>query len=410
MTVARNWLQSLWNASYKGTPFFVEKDDESGGRRIVVHQFPMRDDPYLEDLGEDKRDFEVTAYVASDRADTDAGQLVVTCATRGAGILVLPTHGQVLVRCLSFSRDRSKDRHGYIAFSLKFVREGAASALASVAALANLIFIAADNLATAAAVSFVTSFQTGAAATSRASVDFVIEAATSGLRDAVSVLEALRSSEPVEPAVSSAQRDAIQKTFDAIPAMLAQPETVSGAPAAIVGIARALGDGLPSTSAVRAFDEVISTSVSAPLAAVYRTNNLRLAAINASGAARVLRLGALSAYCEGIARVVLVDRPAGITLRANVAEYFEAEVEDLPASEIDLIHAISVMRDAVIDYLSRAILDLAPVVMVEANLSMPSLFWAWRLYQDPSRSSEIVARNRVQHPSLMPPSFEALAR
>jgi len=128
MAVARDWLKTLWNASYKGTPFFVEKDEEDGGRRIVVHQFPMRDDPFLEDLGEDKRGFEVTAYVASDSADTDAGSLVATCATRGAGVLVLPTHGPITVRCLNFARERSKDKHGYIAFSLKFIREGAASA------------------------------------------------------------------------------------------------------------------------------------------------------------------------------------------------------------------------------------------------------------------------------------------
>ena len=116
------------------------------------------------------------------------------------------------------------------------------------------------------------------------------------------------------------------------------------------------------------------------------------------------------AYCEAVARIELKDRPSAVTLRANVAEYFEAELIELSASEIDLYHALEVLRDAVINYLSLSILDLAPVRLIEANRRMPSLYWAWRLYKDPNRSAEIVARNRVAFPSLMPTTFEALAK
>lgn len=410
--MSRDWLKTIWKSSYKGVSFWVEKDDEAGGRRIVEHQFPMRDTPYLEDLGEDVRKFDVVAYLASDTADSDAGLLVATCATRGPGVLVLPTHGQLYVRCLSFSRSRDKDRHGFIAFSLKFAREGSATALVTIASLANLVFIAADGLAAAAAVSFVANFsisgQTGSAA---APVDFVVDAASNGLRDATAVLEALRTSEPVEAIASAEQRDEIQSIFDQTPDLLADQSTMASVPERVVAVARALGDAMPASTAVRAFEAVISDpSFSAAIAPSYPTKNLRAAAINDAAAKRTLRLAALAAYCEAIARITLSDRPSGITLRANVAEYFEVEVEDLPAAEIELFHAVGTMRDAIIQYLSLTILDLAPVLTVEANLSMPSLFWAWRLYQDPARSSEIVARNLVQHPSFMPPSFEALAR
>jgi prophage DNA circulation protein len=39
---------------------------------------------------------------------------------------------------------------------------------------------------------------------------------------------------------------------------------------------------------------------------------------------------------------------------------------------------------------------------------MPSLYWAWRLYKAPERGTELAARNRVAHPSFIPPEFEAL--
>jgi prophage DNA circulation protein len=421
MATARDWLKTLWPASYKGTPFFVDRDEEGGGRRIVIHQFPMRDDPYLEDLGEDKRDFEVTAYVASDSADTDAGALVATCATSGAGVLVLPTHGQLTVRCPSFTRNRDKDRAGYIAFALRFIREGAASSLVTVASLANQVFLAADNLTTASASSFAANFQVSAqpgyAAPSSGSnlnnptpVDFVVAAAANGLQDAASTLESVRTTEPVDPTVSSAQRDAIQTIFTQTPDLLADPATVASVPTQLFASARSLGDGLAPATAIRAFDAVVNGAATTPAASTFPTANAQAAANNAAAASRVLRLAALTAYSEAVARVPLTDRPSAITLRANVADYFEAEIIDLPASEIALIHAICAIRDSVIEYLSLSILNLAPVITVQANLSMPSLYWAWRLYQDPTRSPELVARNLVMHPSFMPPTFEALAR
>lgn len=411
--MARDWLKTLWRASYKGTPFFVERDEEDGGRRIVVHQFPMRDPPYLEDMGEDKRSFVASAYVASDSADTDAGALVATCATRGAGVLVLPTHGPILVRCLNFRRQRAKDRHGYIAFELEFIREGFASPLASVAMLANLVFMATDAAALSIAAGFVAGIQT------TLQPDYVIAAATNGAQDAVSTVEAIRTTQPVDPVVSAAQRTEIQSIFDAAPALIVDPSpaVAQTLPARIIASARAVGDATPAPQAAAAFEAIVADPTlaaavggAASVSAVYPTPRRRAAALNDAAAKRLLLLTALSAYAEAVVRLTLADRPSAITLRANVAEYFEGVLILIPAGEIDLFRAIAALRDRVVEYLSRAILDLAPVVTVEANLGMPSLFWAYRLYADPNRSTELVARNSVVHPSFMPTMFEALSK
>lgn len=440
--MARDWLKDLWLSSFKGVPFWTERDQESGGRRIVKHQFPMRDPPFLEDLGEDLREFDVTAYLASDAADAESAALVAACASRGAGILVMPVQGPVMVRCVSWSRDSFKDRAGYIAFSLKCTREGASSAMVSVAMSANLVFAAAESVAS----SIATSFLDGLALVGLP--DYVVGGVVAGVQDGIATLEALRSTEPVDVTASSTQRRAIASLFDLAPVLVPVPvatgeaavsvaaaqavlarsvQDVNGVvtdpsaienagPAAIplqvIAIARALGDALPPVSAVRAFEAVVTepgfASVVVP-GRVYPTPGRRAEAENAEQVFRLLRLAALTAYCEAVARVPLADRPAGITLRANVAEYFEAEVGDLPPSQLDLIRAIGALRDATIAYLSRKVVDLAPVIRLEANLPMPSVFWAWRLYQDPSRASELVARNRVVHPSFMPAQFEALA-
>jgi prophage DNA circulation protein len=403
--MARDWLNSLWRASFRGASFWVEKDDETGARRIVIHQFPNRDDPFLEDLGEDKREFDVTAYVASDAADREAAALMAACTQRGAGTLVLPTHGPIQVRCHSAKRDRDKDKHGKIAFTLKFLREGASSALVSVLSLANLVFVAVDGLATAASAFF------SQAVVVTNQPDFVVAAAVTGVQDGASMLEAIRTDEPIAAAVSSVQRDAIQAIFDAAPTAITRTDGVDVALAPqVFAAARGLGDGMAAETAIRAFEVVIDVAVAAP-AAVYGSPSWRTSDANKIEAYRLARLAAIAAYAEGIVRAKIADRPTGITLRANVAEHFDDELEALWAADNDLFLALQAARGAVIEYLSRVILDLAPVVTVEANLSMPSLFWAYRLYEDPTRSTELVARNpAVQHPSFMPDTFEALAR
>lgn len=401
MTVARDWMKSLFAASYKGIPFFVETDNESGGRRIVKHQFPMRDRPFLEDLGEDLREYSLNAYLASDRVDSDGSALSEICASRGAGMLVLPMQGQRIVRLTSFERDRSKDRHGYLAYKLKFTLEGAAGALVSLASLANLVFAAADGLASVAAASFASTLNVDR------QPDYVADAATDGFRDAVAALESVRTSEPVLPAVSAVQRDEIQSLFDATPALLATPDGAAAAASRLIVVARALGDAIEPDTAARSFEAGLGEFLAFE-GQSFTTKGALQAWHNGRIAARLLRAAMLAAYCEAVVRIKLTDRPQAIRLRANVSEYIEAELVDLSASDIDLFKSLEVQRDAVVEYLSGAILDLSPVVTVGANLSMPSLFWAWRLYGDPNRSAQLVARNRVQFPSRMPLEFEAL--
>lgn len=405
MAIARDWTKTLWMASYKGVPFWVDDDGEDGARRIVIHEFPMRDDPFLEDLGERSRQFEVTAYVASDSADADAAAVIATCATRGAGILVLPGHGPILVRCLTFRRDRRKDRAGFIALALMFVRAGASSALVSGAQLANMVFVTAENASIALGRVFVSAVQaTGA--------DFVVDEAVGATLDAVSALEVIRTSAAVEPAASAVQRARIDRLFDGVETMIVEPVTAAAIPVETVSIARALGDAMSPESAVVAFGELATDPSIAPPAGTtfYGTPSAAAAGRNRQAANQMLRIAALVAYAEAVARVKLSDRQSGIRLRADTAEFFEGELLVIGAEDIDLAHAIGAVRDAAIEYLSRVILDLAPVMNVEANMSMPSLYWSWRLYADPNRSSELVERNRVVHPSMMPPAFEALAR
>ena len=404
MSQGRDWRKALYPASFKGVPFQTERDEETGGRRIVSHEFPMRDTPFNEDLGEAKRDFEVTAYLASNRVDSQASALAAVCAQRGPGLLVLPMQGGIMVRLINFRRAREKDKAGYVAFSLSFTREGAAFALVSFGSLANLVFAASDRLAAA-----VDDFLTGSLAV-LGMPGFVVDAVVDAIVDGAAIFEAVRLGEAVDPLVSAAQRVALARIVDmAITSVTASAGYTGTAGADLVAVARALSDGLPPLIAARSFGEIVA-EVSEPPTGLNLSPAARRAADNTRSVYLAIRLAAACAYTDAIAQADIPDRQTAIALRANAAGYFEKMLHEMAASDAEIYRATTDLLGATVEYLSRAILDRAPVVTVGANRRMPSLWWAHRLYADAGRATDLVARNRVAHPSFMPTEFDAVMK
>lgn len=147
----RDWEATLWPASFGGIPFFTEKRDAEYGRRLVVHEFPLRDDPFIEDLGASAVRFEVNAYLASDFADIEADALVAMLAAGGVQLLVLPSQGPVLARLKTGKRAEERDRMGYAAFTLSFFQDGGGAAVIATGLLAAVASDAVGALAGASA-------------------------------------------------------------------------------------------------------------------------------------------------------------------------------------------------------------------------------------------------------------------
>jgi hypothetical protein len=196
-------LSTLWPASFKGVPFYFEADKETGGRGLVIHEFPNRDDPFIEDLGEAPRFYSGSAYVHGDNVDALANALKTALASRGPGTLVVPYFGPVTVHCQEFERSNEREKLGYIAFEAKFVRAGATSALISLPFLQNAAFIAAGNVAVALGSLFPASIVT------IGRPDSVIGAVTDTLAGAAAAVDVLRQTYPTDPAVSAKLRDQV---------------------------------------------------------------------------------------------------------------------------------------------------------------------------------------------------------
>lgn len=124
--MARNWLSTLRQASFRGVHFYVEADGGNIGRRVAVHDISGGEVPTTEDMGRITREVRVDAYVTGDAADAAGLALERVCEAPGPSLLVLPIDAPRLMHCIGCRRRRDRDRAGYIAYDLDFVAAGGA--------------------------------------------------------------------------------------------------------------------------------------------------------------------------------------------------------------------------------------------------------------------------------------------
>lgn len=413
-----DWVGTLRKASYRGVGFWVETDKIATGRRLAVHEFPHRDTPYVEDLGRKANTISVTAYVHGDNVGSLEGRLRKACDAGGAARLNLPM-ARTMAHCEDCSRQYSKDKLGYIAFDLKFVVEGSRPAPFSGLNNARAIEFRAGKIAAPLSAAVSLTFK------GIGVPGFVSEAAVEQLRDIAAAIDGAVRSSPVAPEIagplllaaadlSVAAADLIQigdrgDRFTAT-SFIAASELASADALvdAVVSIFIKAREGLAPEYAVGFLEPWLSYETpSAPV--LSPSEGIR--ASNERVIDNLVRVAAASQYAAAAAVREYPSRREATQARADVAEHFETVLEGLAGWEAyQAWIEVSEMRGQTVELLSRLVTDLAPVLQVSANRSMPSLWWANRLYGDASRAGELATRNGVKHAAFMPFEFEALSR
>jgi prophage DNA circulation protein len=131
------WRDKLLPASFRGAEFHVEAMAPSGGRRLVVHEFPKKNVPYAEDMGRMAMSFMVRGYVIAYVRDTAyplyqrdytlaRDRLLEALNEGGGGRLQLPSLPSVIVACDRYRLTEEDKAGGYASFDMQFVEQGEA--------------------------------------------------------------------------------------------------------------------------------------------------------------------------------------------------------------------------------------------------------------------------------------------
>jgi prophage DNA circulation protein len=131
------WRDDLLPASFRDVPFFVEASNRTGGRRLAIHEFPLRDGAFAEDLGRRGRIFAIEAFLIGPDYLPVLRRLENALEQEGPGRLSHPYHGVRIVAVPEFNSQHLKNEGGIVKVSITFVETPEAAPLPAIAASAS---------------------------------------------------------------------------------------------------------------------------------------------------------------------------------------------------------------------------------------------------------------------------------
>jgi prophage DNA circulation protein len=399
-----DWKSLLLPASFRGVPFFTENYGGEHGRRWADHEYPGRDVPYAEDMGRSQRVFKLTGYLIGDNYPAQRTLLVAACELPGAGPLIHPTLGPLLVVCRKIEHYEERTRGRYVNLTLEFAEAGQLSQPTGLAIPVTDVVTAAFALGTVAASAFqrghstqgggswlITSTQAetvqlgGDLERARLPAPGVDQAA---LNTAIAVLVEDSASLAMDtPALSSAIDTAFAAFTDAGEAMPVVTSMLLYAtpPATLSQLESFIESGIVANPGVTA---------------VVDQRRINIIAFHTYTRALALR-----EVGYAITGVPLSNYDEAIALLDQVAQTFIAlEAVAANEGEDDLYSALADLRVQTTQLILSRAASLTPLINYRVLAATPpnSLALAWRLYQDSSRDLELVDRVDARTPAFMP--------
>lgn len=121
-----SWKARLLPASFRGARFHMEDSAREGGKRVVLHEYPMRDDPATEDMGRRARTVTVNGYTIGPNYDLLLEALIAACEAPGPAVLTLPNTPPQMVRCDTYSTLTTREEGGFASIEMTFIEAGGA--------------------------------------------------------------------------------------------------------------------------------------------------------------------------------------------------------------------------------------------------------------------------------------------
>ena len=394
------WRDQIRPASFKGVEFGVTGDDKEAGRRTVVHEFPQREEVYVEDLGAATNSFTLEAFVLGPDYMDKRDELERVLCEPGPGTLVHPWYGEIQVSQSAPYKVKHAATDGGIAiFTLSFVRDSEPASPASgvntqvramnrSASAGNLVCTVFDAAFDIVDQSLYVVEQAYAAVTGAVEL---VQAALGGDIGAIAEVLGAATGYDFLPWSSVGQR--LWNVYQDIGEFsLSKGGTRADLAAgwldlAAQNVSRPLTENPGSTRARVAGNDMAVQAFTRHIATVEAAKNLALAVPASRSDAHVLR----EKFVD-VMDALLVDEggeapPVGLTQAALPPVLYAALVD---------------MRAASLAALAEAARSTPDVITFTPVAVLPSLVLCHRLSGDIALNADLVARNRLIHPGFVP--------
>lgn len=363
-------------ASFRGVPFFVDTSERSGGRRTVTHEYPLRDEPFVEDMGRRARAFPVEGYVVGESYLAQRDALIAALEEAGPGELVHPYHGTRRVACNDFTIRESTAEGGMARFRIDFV-ETLSRPASPVAVVdpASAVRESAALVRRASGAEFLREYRPGT----------LLDSAHTMLRTATLRINNVISTAHLASREAALLQRRVDELLGAAVGLVRTPGNLLAQIQALFGL---LSGGV--ALAAYTFDTGPRPPETTASRRQERRNHVALQAV-------IQRL-ALARAAETAPDVSYDSHDAAVAAREAIAELLDEQLdrageETYPALQqlgADLARALP-SEDA---RLPRLLRHVPPQ-------TVPSLVLAHRLYGDVSLEGDLLRRNRILHPGFV---------
>lgn len=437
--MASIFSKNLRQCSFKGVPFQAAAVTKTIQRRQVLHEYPQRDVPYLEDLGKGATLYKVTAFLVGDNCVAQAKRLEKALLTVGAGTFVHPWDGALTVSVYQASNiSYSNSELRYCSLDITFVEAGELGYPNKLVDGPTLARQLADKLGLSAVSDFVESFKQTAAYQ-------LVQAAING-----TLLETLGIISDAEIAQILGFVDEVT-TFaeQAVGLLTDEPRGFAEKFSSVLGLARfatveTRWSGIVNQISQLAASEELNrrTNQFAQIPAVI--SNIEAESLQDSAAIETLTRQILLANAIGASSLIgtsldtadtvvnaqsdsedalSADTESGQvgsdTVTISVDELLEVrdrlmaaidnELQN-PLISDDLFINLLQARSVVFSTLTSKAEGLSQLLTIETPQVEPAVVLAYDYYDDASRSSEIETRNRVIHGAFCPSELRILSK
>lgn len=369
------WRDRLQAASFRGVAFEYRSDDLSGiGRRNQPNDYPKRDQGYVEDMGRGTERIDIEAILIGKDYLAQLDELLKALRAAGPGELVHPFYGRLQVMADASGRVRhSFEDGGMCAVSMSFIEAGENKYPRSQEIPSVKVLGLADRVDTLA--------------TARFSDAFTVD----GLPEWVS-LETLGDIEQMAGSVQTVYRRVKNLQWTDLLG------NSGGLAKRLLSLFGSASDGLAGLRAAKSL-----SAQSRPLASALPSSAAQYQ-VQANRAA-VLDLLTHGAIAQAARDIVAVDEPVYDDLqqqRLELTAVVDREVErpDLPQASFD---GLADMRAGVNRYVLAESATASRLTTYTPGTTLPAVVLAYDLYEDASRSDELVRRNGLSHPGFVPP-------
>ncbi|KPA92715.1 Mu-like prophage DNA circulation protein [Pseudomonas asplenii] len=431
--MATNWRDRLLPASFRGVPFWVDQAKTPVGQKGQLHEYPQRDQPFFERLGQQAKIHDLTAFIVG--ADClEQRDNLLKALEEGSGELVHPWLGRMQVKVGECDMTQTRQDGGLVTFNLKFYPDEPLQFPKPVVDTQEQLQVASSRLLDAS----VGRFDEAMKLVNQARVG--VENLRKGITQAYQVIE-----QQLQPLIETyANVYALVRTVKEF------PHQVSAAVKGVLGEVKAEFNGLVGevrglVGEVRGLKDFAVQGYHGMLADLSKqvedaksldASQLAIGKDTAAASQATVNL-IQDALLVQIAQLVSVipaaTQAVKLAVTPSLAQQAQQPVQraDVPvvddvlalrdslneaiwqaALKADSVHyqALNSVRQALVQHLNAVASNGVRLIDLVPKSNLPALVVAYRNFGDATRVGEVVQRNRIAHPGFIPPAPLQISR